>query len=211
MSVQPPASFWQAAAALADGLHAPRTASVLKALAAWSYCEKPHTGAGAWQWNNPLNTTEPGYGSTTTVNAAGVRIYPTAADGIAATVATMTNGFYPRMVAALRAGDGASAVQQTGEIATWGTDPACVASIYAALAAPPGQYLARSVTLSAPGPTQATVTTPGPGVLVTSAGDSAWPWWVGGGAVVAGAAAVVAWPSLREAAARLRAGRTLRR
>lgn len=211
MSLQPPASFWQAAAALANGLHAPRTASVLKALAAWSYCEKPHTGAAAWQWNNPLNATEPGYGSTATVNTAGVRIYPTPADGIAATVATMTNGLYPDIVAALRAGDGARAVQQTGEIATWGTDPACVATIYADLAAPPSQYLASTVTLSAPGPTQTTATTPGPGVLVTSAAGSAWPWWVGGGVVLVGAATVVAWPSLREAAGRVRAGRTLAR
>jgi hypothetical protein len=203
MSLNPPVSFWQVAAALANGLHAPRTVSVLKALAAWSYCEKPHTGAAAWQWNNPLNTTEPGFGSTATVNAVGVRIYPTPADGIAATVATLTNGFYPGIVTALRAGNGATAVRQTGEIATWGTDPSCVATNFAALAPPPSTYLMQVTTQSAPGPTQ---TTPAAFAITTGTGTPSVWWWVGGAGVVVAVGAVAAGPRLRTAWDRMRQG-----
>lgn len=173
--INPPASFWQAAAAVADGLGAPRNASVLRALAAWEWCEKIHGGAGAWQWDNPLNTTEPGYGSTSTVNSAGVRVYPTEAQGVAAVVATLLNGRYPAIVAALRAGNGAQAIAQTGEIRTWGTNPSCVAEDYAAMGTPPSQYLGTITTTRATQPGSAA---PGPSVFITSGttGTSWVPW-----------------------------------
>ena len=205
MSFQPPTSFWQAAAALANGLHAPRTPAVLKLLAAWSYCEKPHTGAGAWQWNNPLNTTEPGFGATASVNSAGVKIYPTPADGVAATVATMTNGFYPNLVQALRAGNAAQFLAQRGEMATWGTSLACIQADYAALASPPSQYVETVHTVSASGPGPNT-----PAAFATTAPAGLGPWpWVGAGVVAAAAGGYLAWPWLRERAAAYRRGRTL--
>jgi hypothetical protein len=52
-------------------------------------------------YNNPLATTEPGYGGYT-VNNVGVRAYPTEADGVAATWATLQNGYYNGVVAAFR-------------------------------------------------------------------------------------------------------------
>ena len=46
---------------------------------------------------NPWNTTEPWPGATN-YNAAGVKNYASAKDGIAATLATLRNGHYPGMV-----------------------------------------------------------------------------------------------------------------
>ena len=205
MSINPPSSFWQAAADVANGLHAPRNASVLRALAAWEWCEKIHGGAGAWQWDNPLNTTEPGFGATGSVNSVGVKVYPTQAEGVAAVVATLTNGFYPGIVAALRAGNGAGAVAQAGEIATWGTNPSCVRQDYAAMATPPTPYLATaSTTAAGPGPNTPAL------AIATVAPGSATPWMlIGGGAVVLGVGGVLAAPWLREQAARHRPGRKL--
>lgn len=206
MSINPPASFWQAAVALADALHAPRTAPVLKLLAAWSYCEKPHTGAGAWQWNNPLNTTEPGFGATRSVNGAGVKVYPTPADGVAATVATLTNGFYPNLVQALRRANPGMFLAQAGEMGTWGTSLSCIRQDYAALAAPPSQYLAAaSTTAAGPGPNSAGL------AIATFTPPSAGPWWLAAGGVAAlGVGGYLAAPWLREQVARRGPGRTLR-
>ena len=202
MSLAPPASFWEAAAAIAEGLHAPRTVPVLRLLAAWAYCEKPHAGAGAWQWNNPLNTTEPGFGSVSTANAAGVRIYPTAADGVAATVATLLNGRYPHLVQALRSSDPGAFLAQVGEMATWGTSLACIRADYAVMAQPPAQYLAASHP-SAPGPTVSTAA-----ITPVVTGGSAGPRWLllAVGAAALGGAAVLAGPWLREQGARVRRG-----
>ncbi len=209
MSIQPPASFWQAAADVANGLHAPRNASVLRALAAWEWCEKIHGGAGAWQWDNPLNTTEPGFGATGSVNSVGVKIYPSQTQGVAAVVATMTNGFYPGIVSALRAGNGAGAVAQAGEIATWGTNPTCVRQDYAAMASPPAQYLA------SPSATHTGSAGPGPNsaglAIATFAPAPAGPWWLAAGGVAAlGVGGYLAAPWLREQVARRGPGRTLR-
>lgn len=148
----PDDSFWQAASALMGALGIPRTTTNIKLLAAWSYCEKPHQGGGAWQWNNPWNTTEPGYGSAQTVNSAGVRVYPSQSQGIAATVATLTNGYYPQLVAALRTSDALAFFAAAGEMATWGTSMACIRQDYAALATPPARYLAAPSPGSPPPP-----------------------------------------------------------
>lgn len=58
---------------------------------AWQRAEGGEARFNAW------NTTEPWPGSTD-YNAAGVKNYPTATTGTAATVATLKNGLYPRMV-----------------------------------------------------------------------------------------------------------------
>lgn len=52
---------------------------------------------------NPLNTTEP-WPHSWSYNSVGVRDYATAADGIAATAATFTNGLYWGIVNDLRSG-----------------------------------------------------------------------------------------------------------
>lgn len=73
--------------------------------------------------NNPLNTTQRLAGSTT-CNMVGVQSYATQAQGTKATVQTLTNGFYPALVAALKSGDPFSYVNPAGvaaNIKTWGT------------------------------------------------------------------------------------------
>lgn len=69
--------------------------------------------------NNPLNTTQRMTGSTS-VNSVGVQAYPNAAEGITATVITLENGYYPAIVAALRAGKGlAGTGPWNAELAKW--------------------------------------------------------------------------------------------
>lgn len=141
----PDVSFYQAADALALKLGVPLTPVTVNLFVAWSYCEKPHTSGGAWQWNNPLNTKWAGFGGTnTTVGCANgdcVKQYPTQAAGVAACIATLTEGRYPTLVQALRANNAAQFLGATGEISTWGTNPGCIAVDYAALPTPPARYL----------------------------------------------------------------------
>jgi hypothetical protein len=77
---------------------------ILKFFGAWGNLEQPKTT------NNPLATTHPGKDKTkkcrpwaddpkmTTFNNACVRNYSTFETGVAATVATLTNGYYPTIV-----------------------------------------------------------------------------------------------------------------
>ena len=64
---------------------------VWKVWAAWQKAEGGTARFNAW------NTTEPWPGATN-YNPQGVKNYPNAATGTAATVATLKNGLYPRMV-----------------------------------------------------------------------------------------------------------------
>src|SRR5690348_1435278 len=99
------------------GLDAPDTAKNELFLNVWQTYEQ----SGAQ--NNPLNTTEPWAGATT-FNSAGVKNYPTTTAGANATAATLENGRYPDIVAALRSGDpftynDPQAVAD--QVTTWGT------------------------------------------------------------------------------------------
>ena len=88
-----------------------------KLLGAWARAE------GGKARYNPLNTTEPWKGATD-YNTAGVKNYRTGADGIAATVATLTNGRYPGIVADLRAGKLTArqiVERNAAELNLWGT------------------------------------------------------------------------------------------
>src|SRR5437879_229084 len=114
------ASFDEAARAIAAGLGAPQHPITLRLLASWSYCEKPHSPGGAWQWNNPLNTTQP-YPGSGCVNRVCVRSYPSRAAGITATVQTLLNGRYPTLLAGLHQADDALFFSAPGQMATWGT------------------------------------------------------------------------------------------
>ena len=72
---------------------------------------------------NPLDTErqEPG---NTLYNSAGVRNYVSLAQGLTATVATLYNGAYPGVIAALRAGNNAEAVARAVWVPhVWGTQP----------------------------------------------------------------------------------------
>ena len=75
------------ALALLDALQAPVCQSNLTSLVAWQTAEDTTAG-----WN-PLATTLPAPGDTQ-FNSAGVRNYPSLADGIQATVDTLNEGYY---------------------------------------------------------------------------------------------------------------------
>jgi len=75
--------------------------------------------------NNPLDTTQPWPGATD-YNSVGVKNYPSAAAGIAATAATLVNGHYNGLVADLRTSSKSAAQMiedNRAEIQTWGTNP----------------------------------------------------------------------------------------
>jgi hypothetical protein len=66
---------------------------------------------------NPLATTL-NYGSNTKFNSVGVRNYADQATGVEATARTLEGG-YPHIVADLKAGDGAKAAVEAGELSKW--------------------------------------------------------------------------------------------
>jgi hypothetical protein len=120
---------WQDwAVAVLSNISAPSSPTNLATLLGWTAQEKtglhpaPPIGPWATQWNNPLNTTQPWPGAID-VNPVGVKQYLTLGDGAGATVVTLTNGFYPAIVANLKASLPAS--WWTGaarpELDTWGT------------------------------------------------------------------------------------------
>ena len=65
--------------------------------------------SGAFDRNNPLNTTQDGFHATHSINGDGVKGYASRADGLAATLQTLSYGYYTDIVAALRANDPAAA------------------------------------------------------------------------------------------------------
>jgi hypothetical protein len=98
-------------------IHANGSNDNRRLLAAWARAE------GGAAWNNPLNTEEP-WPRSWLYNPDGVRDYATAADGIAATAATLTNGHYNGIVRDLRAGTKPAAQivrDNAAEFDTWGT------------------------------------------------------------------------------------------
>jgi hypothetical protein len=81
------------------------------------------TAEGGTARYNPLNTTEKWAGATD-YNSVGVKNYRTGADGLAATKATLVNGFYTGIVRDLRAGHLSARLivqHNAKEFDTWGT------------------------------------------------------------------------------------------
>jgi hypothetical protein len=106
------------AVALLTTTRLPLTACNVAAVTDWESAE-----GGNWQNSataNPLNTTMPEPGSHA-INSAGVQAYPSWPVGFTATVATLSNGDYPGILAALRAGDSAQAVAAAVGASPWGT------------------------------------------------------------------------------------------
>lgn len=99
-------------AVLAD-LGAPATQADITSLASWF----PHEGTAAA--NNPMASTMPEPGATV-FNYDGVRNYVSPSQGAEATAATLDNGYYPLIVAALRSGAGLCGNSSlAGEFLTW--------------------------------------------------------------------------------------------
>jgi hypothetical protein len=104
----------QFAHSLLHALGAPDTAENVRAITAWAAAE------GTRAANNPLATTQRWPGATP-FNAVGVESYATPDDGVAATAATLRNGRYDAILAALARGDSAIAVAQAVAASPWGT------------------------------------------------------------------------------------------
>jgi len=106
--------------ALLLAIAAPPTSANINSIAGWIQHETSWDDSapdGALYTRNPLNTTEPGFGATGSVNSVGVKIYPTLAQGLGATVAALTNGDYGDILAALRSGKGLTGTYQG--LSTW--------------------------------------------------------------------------------------------
>ncbi len=114
-SAYTPAS-WASALLSAGGW--PRTACNIGAITAWERAEGGHW-ANAARFN-PLDTTQPEPGSWS-MNSAGVQAYTSWAQGFRATLTTLANGDYPRILSALSAGDSAQAVAGAVTASPWGT------------------------------------------------------------------------------------------
>ena len=102
--------------ALLQEVGAPVTKSNLQFIIAWSNEEGGHWHNGAHF--NPLNTTlnEPG---ATTFNSVGVKAYGSWDQGVAATAATLQNGRYNDIVAALQGGNAAQTAASATSLKTW--------------------------------------------------------------------------------------------
>lgn len=134
------------ATALLGALGVPVSEGALQALVAVAVEE------GTRASDNPDDTTQPEPGATA-YNTVGVRNYPSWAEGIAATAATLRNGDYPAILAALAAGDPAATVTAWAQSpwGTWSGDPAAARSTLAQVQANWGAYASRPV--PGPGPT----------------------------------------------------------
>lgn len=100
-------------------LGAPVTAQNLQFMYAWAQAEGGDTHNDA-SWN-PLNTTQ-AFGSSRSINKVGVKAYSSFADGVEATVKTLTNGRYSPIVSGLQSGT-STATQLAQQVAKspWGT------------------------------------------------------------------------------------------
>jgi hypothetical protein len=94
------------------------TAPNIAAITAWELAEGGHWHNSAYY--NPLNTTMPEPGARA-MNSVGVKAYVSWAQGFVATIATLRNGYYGGILAALRSGDDAIAVADAVAASPWGT------------------------------------------------------------------------------------------
>ncbi|MGO8683738.1 MAG: coiled-coil domain-containing protein [Thermoleophilia bacterium] len=108
------------AQALLRDAHLPTTTANLSAIVAWEMAEGGNWYNGARY--NPLDTTMPEPGASD-MNAVGVKAYASWSEGLTATIATLENGDYANIIAALRAGQNAAAVAAAVAVSPWGTQP----------------------------------------------------------------------------------------
>ena len=106
------------AKALLEQLGMPLTQQNAAAITAWELAEGGHWHNSAHY--NPLNTTMPEPGAMA-MNSVGVKAYLSWAQGYTATIATLRNGYYGGILAALRAGSNAIAVADAVAASPWGT------------------------------------------------------------------------------------------
>lgn len=75
----------------------------------WTIAED--SSNGAFNRNNPLNTTQTGFNATHSINDDGVKGYATYEDGINATLQTLSYGYYTEIVAGIQTNDSQRALQ----------------------------------------------------------------------------------------------------
>lgn len=103
---------------LLTALNAPLTQANISSIQNWITAESPWNNQapdGALYTNNPLNTKQASQGGTAMSN--GIMKYTTAAEGIAATVATILQ--YPQILAALRSGNGLCGQNLASSFSQW--------------------------------------------------------------------------------------------
>lgn len=142
--------------AILSALGAPATQANVNSLVGWF-----HNEGGGGQ-NNPLNTTQSGFGALTSINSQGVKSYSTPSGGAQATAATLENGLYPGILSALKSGNGligstSAAVSQ--ELLTWS------GGHYSSVSGAPGS----TVPVGAGGPSGSTLATAGGGSAAAAA------------------------------------------
>lgn len=108
------------ARALLRNARLPITDSNVAAIVAWEMAEGGHWFNTAHY--NPLNTTMSAPGATP-MNSVGVKAYTSWAQGFSATLATLYNGLYKGIIAALKAGNDGQAVANAVAASPWGTGP----------------------------------------------------------------------------------------
>lgn len=96
------------------GINAPVNTHTLSAISGW--LEGENTKAR----NNGLATTRSGHGGTA-FNSAGVKNYPTFAQGMAATIETISLVSYRKLLAEIRKGTSAHAIAKLIVASPWGT------------------------------------------------------------------------------------------
>jgi peptidoglycan hydrolase CwlO-like protein len=106
------------AKALLEQLGMPLTQQNAAAITAWEMAEGGHWHNTAHY--NPLDTTMPEPGATA-MNSVGVKAYLSWAQGFTATIATLRNGYYGGILAALRSGTSAIVVADAVAASPWGT------------------------------------------------------------------------------------------
>jgi hypothetical protein len=109
------------AAGVLNGISAPINATNVDTLWAWSGSESGT--ADRMRWGNPLNTTLQWLSPPShPMNSVGVQFFMDVPSGIAATVDTLLNGYYPTIISHLR--NSVPRAQWTDachELGTWGT------------------------------------------------------------------------------------------
>lgn len=104
-------------ASFLGALGAPNSPQNQATMTQWIAQEQPWSQAEQ-SWN-PLNTMESGFGSTSTFGI-GISIYPTAEDGLQATLAAIHNGDYPAIITALKNSQSmASYGPWSSDLSTW--------------------------------------------------------------------------------------------
>ena len=122
------------AQSLLAGLGAPQTPANVQAVVGWENAEGGHWANSATY--NPLNTTQvPTSGSYSNTGSQGnIKAYSSWSQGLQATIATLRNGNYPGILAALKAGNNPAAVGSAIGASPWGTSGSRVSQAIAAAA-----------------------------------------------------------------------------